>query len=146
MRLQDIMARPVQTIQASAPTQQAVDIMAEQNVGALLVYEGEELVGIITDRDVLVRCLAGGPPRTSEEVRNFMTAQPIVAAAPHDRLELAALILGENRVRRLPVVEDGRVIGIVTADDIARHLSDPVAVAQMWHRLAYEPTRESSAA
>jgi CBS domain-containing protein len=74
-----------------------------------------------------------------------MTPRPVVAA-PHDRLELAALVLGENRVRRLPVVEDDQVIGIVTADDIARHLPDTVAVAQMWNRLAYGPTRESSAA
>jgi CBS domain-containing protein len=135
VQIRDIMSQPVQTIDVFASAHEAAAVMALHSVGALLVMDDERLVGIVTDRDLIERCVAKGTPPELVPVRAIMTPDPITAS-PRDTLETTALVLGDHAIRRLPVVERGRVVGIVSVDDIARFCADDVVIGEMMRRIA----------
>ena len=135
MQVRDIMTQPVQTIDVYASAHDAAAVMALHGVGALLVVDDGQLVGIVTDRDLIARCMAQGTTPETIPVRAIMTPNP-VTASPRDTLEIAALMLGDHAIRRLPVMERGRAVGIVSADDIARFSADDVLIGEMMRRIA----------
>jgi len=94
--------------------------MRDLDCGALPVCEGDQLVGIVTDRDLVVRHLAEG--RVGGEIRSVMTRNPftIESDAP---LEQAEALMAQHRIRRLPVMEAGRLVGMLSQADMARHAS-----------------------
>jgi CBS domain-containing protein len=95
---------------------EAAALMAEHGVGTVLVATGGELVGILTDRDLAVRGLGHGLPATTD-VERIMTPHPAVVQGSADLVE-AYRLLEEADVRRLPVLEDSELAGIVTIDDL----------------------------
>jgi CBS domain-containing protein len=135
MQIRDIMSHPVRTVRAAASVQEAAELMALHDVGALAVCHDDALVGIVTDRDILMRCLAPGISPTKTEVNRIMTTEPVVIA-PSAELEDATRILTGMRIRRLPVVEEGHPVGMVTMDDVARQSQNDAAVLMMVRRNA----------
>jgi CBS domain-containing protein len=135
MMVRDIMTQPIVVAAADDTVVEAALIMARQRVGALAVCESDQLIGILTDRDLVRRCLAASRPPTTTDLRHVMTRHPIVVS-PSATLEEAARIIGEHGFRRLPVVENGRPIGMLSADDIARFCPDDEALADMERALA----------
>jgi CBS domain-containing protein len=104
---------PEETLQAAAMK------MRRLNVGALPVADGERLVGMITDRDIVIRAVAAGKDSTRTAVREAMTPQVVWCFEEHDTLE-AARIMENRAIRRLMVVDrNERLVGILTVDDIA---------------------------
>jgi CBS domain-containing protein len=100
--------------------------MSEHDLGALPVCESGRLVGIITDRDVAFRYI-GGPSHQGRLVGHYMTRDP-VTIGPDESLERAAELMSLHHVRRLPVCEQGRLIGMITQGDLARCTVRPDAV------------------
>lgn len=135
MEIHQIMSEPVYTVKSIATVQFAAEMMATHNVGALPVTEEGKLVGIVTDRDIVLRSLAEGYSPTATPVHRIMTPEPI-ALGPHASVEEAALIFTDTRIRRLPIVEEGHPVGMLTVDDIARQWENDAATIVMVRRVA----------
>jgi len=113
----EIMARDPQTVQADAPVREAASRMRDHDTGDVVVLDGQQLVGIVTDRDIAVRIVAEGRD-TATPVREACSADP-TTVAPDTAIEQAAELMRRNAVRRLPVVEGDRPVGIVSLGDLA---------------------------
>src|SRR5262249_22501216 len=92
--------------------------MKEEDTGAIPVLDEDELVGIITDRDIVVRCIAEGKDATETNVEDILS-ESLVTIEPDADIEVAARLMSERQIRRLPVVEDGLLVGVLSLGDIA---------------------------
>jgi CBS domain-containing protein len=109
--------RPLATADANETAERAARKMRDQGVGCLVVTEKGRPLGIVTDRDLVVRLLAEGLD-TSAPVGEFTTYGPLTVSI-HDSIETVSACMRTHGVRRLPIVDDdGSVVGIVTADDL----------------------------
>jgi drug/metabolite transporter (DMT)-like permease/CBS domain-containing protein len=117
--VQEVMTPDPVTIEASSPVGHAAKAMRDHDVGAVVVTNGDELRGIVTDRDIVVRSLADGQDPMEVRVDDVATERDLRTLRPEDPIDDAALAMREAAVRRLPVVEDSRVVGIVSLGDLA---------------------------
>jgi acetoin utilization protein AcuB len=126
MKVRDIMRQALVTISPDASMRTAIELMRSREVRHLLVTEGEQLLGMLTDRDVrhaaflplLARHLPWDAQRLAvPRVRDIMTWS-VVTVGPEADLDRAALLMFERRIGSLPVTEDGRVVGILTERDV----------------------------
>ena len=118
MQLRQIMTPGVVTAAADADLLSVAQLMRDHSVGSVVICDHEgEPAAMVTDRDLAVRALAEERP-LDEPVGEHAT-RPLVTGEPAMDLEEAAALMVQHRVRRLPVVEDGSLVGIVTLDDIA---------------------------
>lgn len=99
----------------------AIKIMAERGVGALLVTEGEKLVGVLSERDYARRVILEGRASRETPVREIMTSR-VVYGRPEQSVDDAMAIMTEKKFRHLPVMKDGKLIGIVTLGDAVKEL------------------------
>ena len=120
MRIENILrdkGRDVVTVTGSRSVLEAVHILVENNIGGLVVVEGPHPVGILTERDVL-RLTAQSPGELSGIlVRDAMTTA-LVTASPEDELRSTMDVMTENRIRHLPVLDGGELVGIVSIGDL----------------------------
>lgn len=100
----------------------AVEWMTARHVGSLLVMSDGRLVGILTERDLLVRVLAARRDPMTTAVQDVMTRQPIVVIGPHDTVAEALSLITRTRCRHLPVVDGDRILGVVSAGDLTASL------------------------
>ena len=128
MKVREIMTNHVVRIGAEEPVEVAARAFTHYNVGMLPVCGTDGRVcGVVTDRDLVTRCMASGKLAGMTRVRDVMTAQ-VTAAAPDMDLSAAAHLMGSKQVRRLPVVEGGKLCGMVSLGDLAvREQSNPDA-------------------
>jgi CBS domain-containing protein len=113
--VKDIMTRAVKTAGTKATIADVAKSMAKWKIGALVITEGQTPVGIVTEGDIS-RCVAKGT-----DVSSSVTAfgrKKLITVAPAERIEVAAKIMSEGGVKKLPVMEGGRLVGIVTQTDI----------------------------
>ncbi|MDP3891345.1 putative nucleotidyltransferase substrate binding domain-containing protein [Nocardioides sp.] len=116
--VRDLLTRPPVAVTSSVSIREAATLMADQRVSSLLVVDGDALVGILTDRDLRTRVLAAGrDPATPVAV--VMTADPVSASADALAFEVLLEMVGRN-IHHLPVVAEGRPVGMVTATDLLR--------------------------
>jgi CBS domain-containing protein len=119
MRVKDVMTSPVHVVEPGASVVAAADMMRDANVGSLPVGEGNRLLGMITDRDIVVRCVADGNDCNTRMVRDVMSAE-LLACFDDQPIEEAERIMTEYRVRRLPVLDQKqRLVGILSLDDLS---------------------------
>lgn len=119
MKVREVMQSPAICVGPGQSVESAARVLEHYHVGALPVCTAHgQLCGMLTDRDLVVRCLAMGklPSRTC--VREIMTRQ-VISVDPEMDTAVAAHLMGRKRVRRLPVVQGGRVQGILSLDDLA---------------------------
>ena len=117
-------SKPDQAIHAIAPSASvydAVKLMAEKNVGALLVKEGEKIAGIITERDYARKIILMGRGSKDTLVRDIMTAEVLYVRPDRTSDECMALMT-DNRVRHLPVMDGGKLIGIISIGDLVKDI------------------------
>ena len=118
--VRDLMQRNVVTAEPNQTIFSVSVLMASKNVGVLpIVKEDETFVGIITDRDIITRCNALGKDPNKTKVCECLTANPIRTVPSHSIME-AAKLMADFGTRRLPVVENNKLVGIISIADIAR--------------------------
>jgi signal-transduction protein with cAMP-binding, CBS, and nucleotidyltransferase domain len=110
------------TIDAGVPVIEAVRRMVEANVGSLLVTEDGEIVGIVTERDYLRRVALEGRDENAAAVREIMSS-PLVVVGCETTVEECMALMTERRIRHLPVVEDGTIVGLVSIGDLVKFTS-----------------------
>lgn len=119
MKLRDVMTNPVIRISPGESVAVAARTLRHYNIGALPVCGSDgRLCGLVTDRDLVTRCLAAGRSPATTTVREVMTTR-VVAARPDMDAALAAGLMGREQIRRLPVMEGGRLCGMVSLGDLA---------------------------
>ena len=123
-RVADLMAGDLLTVEANAPLADAVRSMDDRRVGAALVLEGERLVGVFTERDVLRAVAHGLTPEAT--VGEWMTHGP-ETIEPDATAEHAAVLMIHGGFRHLPVVDEGRVVGILSIRDLMRSVLNDAA-------------------
>lgn len=122
-QIRDLMTSNPTTCDASATVADAAKQMARENVGPIPVVEGDRLVGLVTDRDIVVRVVAEGRDPSSTKLSEIASSD-LKTVTPDDDLDVALRAMASAQVRRLPVVEDGRLVGIVAQADVARKGED----------------------
>lgn len=118
MEIKDIMTRSVVTIHPAETVEVAARTMAQYNIGALPVCTNGKLCGMLTDRDIVTRCLAANRQPHSTPVKQVMTEQ-VTSIRSDMETAVAAHLMGRLQIRRLPVVENGRLCGMVSLGDMA---------------------------
>jgi CBS domain-containing protein len=109
-------------IDAEASVFEAVQLMVEMNVGSLLVTEGGEITGIVTERDYLRRVTLEGRAERQTAVREIMSS-PLIVASPETTVDECMALMTDRRIRHVPVVEDGNVVGLVSIGDLVKFKS-----------------------
>jgi CBS domain-containing protein len=119
MKVRELMTRQVIRIHPEEPVEVAARTLTQYNIGALPVCGRDgQIYGMVTDRDLVIRCMAAGRNPGSMKVREVMTGQ-VVSAGPDMDTSAAAHLMGRQQVRRLPVVENGKLCGMVSLADLA---------------------------
>ena len=118
MKLKELMTKQVLTVHPEEQVAVAARMMARNNIGSIPVCDsGGKLCGLVTDRDLVVRCMAAeGMQRM--KIRDVMTGN-VITAVPEMDAAMAAHLMGRRQIRRLPVVENGRLCGMVSLGDLA---------------------------
>ena len=118
--VRDLLKRKGQDVWSITPdttVYRAIEIMADKHIGALLVIVEEKLVGIVSERDYARKVVLRGRSSKETRVAEIMTS-PVISVQPQHAVDECMRIITDNRIRHLPVIEDGRVIGIVSIGDL----------------------------
>lgn len=113
----------VHSVRPDINVTECIKLMNELRIGSMLVTDNDQLLGIFTERDAITRVLGGGLDPNATQVSAVMTANP-VCVAPSTSLQEAMHIVSSRRIRHLPVVKNGAVLGVVSSGDLARRLLD----------------------
>jgi CBS domain-containing protein len=119
----DAMTRVVQKVGPESSLGYVARLMEREGVGCVLVVEEGRLVGIVTDRDIATRGFTEGEHGkylAATPIREIMSARDLVTIGPDDDLDRAAGLMAQRRVRRLPVIDRGKLVGIISLDDLVR--------------------------
>jgi len=119
IEIHSIMVDKVVTTKKDATVKEAVELMNKHEIGCLVVVEDEEPVGIITERDLLKRVLAESKETKNMKVEEVMST-PVLYVTPNVEVEDAAKLMIQNKIKKLPVVEKGKLRGLVTLTDLLR--------------------------
>lgn len=142
MKARDIMTSKVESVTREDSLQRAATLMRDADVGALPVVDDRNsmrLIGLITDRDITVRHVAGD--NTADcSVGDHMTTGDLYCASPDDDVEAVMRTMKEHQVRRVPVCEDDRIIGMIAQADIATEQIDDAKTGEVVEKIS-EPTR-----
>jgi len=117
--VREVMTAPPETVATTAMVSEAARIMLDHGIGDVIVTENDRPVGIVTDRDIAVRAFGTGTDPSSARVRDVMDGE-LVTIAPTETVEEAMRRMRQLDIRRLPVVEGARVVGIVSLGDLSR--------------------------
>ena len=130
MKVCDIMTGKVITIAPAEPVSAAAKLLRRYNIGALPVVDAHRgLRGIVTDRDIVTRCVALESDPRQTAVAEIMS-RGVVTATPFEEVSAAARAMSADRVRRLPVLDAGRVVGMVSLADLARDCNCDMEAAE----------------
>ena len=130
MNLWDILnqkGRAVYTASPRATLAEAVQMMVEQNCGSLVICENESMVGILSERDILRSIATAGRPLGDVLISERMT-QDVITGLPTDDLNKIMGVMTQHRIRHLPVLENGRVIGLISIGDLVKAQHEQLAV------------------
>jgi CBS domain-containing protein len=115
------MSRNVEVIKSSETVQEAAKRLARENIGAMPIVDGERLTGMLTDRDIVVKVIAEGKTPSEVMASELQTGKPVYVQADAS-IDDAMQLMAQNKIRRLPVVEDGKLIGMLTQADVVKAL------------------------
>jgi len=118
MKISEIMTKDVISLSVDDTVEHAAGLMKEHDIGSIPVSTNEKIVGIVTDRDIILRCVAEGKDLKMQKVREIMTSNPVVGDE-NLNVDDAARIMSERQIRRLPIVSNNTLIGMVSLGDLA---------------------------
>jgi CBS domain-containing protein len=116
--VRDVMTPGVVAVRPDASLVEAAQLMRVQDIGDVVVADGQRIVGVLTDRDITVRAVAEGVDPLTVSAGSVCTRDPVLVA-PEDPVAAAAALMRAHAVRRLPVVEEGLPVGMVSLGDLA---------------------------
>ncbi len=119
LKVKDVMVTDLVTIKADISVKKAVKVMNDFEIGCLIVVKNGEAIGIITERDILKRIVVEGRNPEKTLVGDIMS-KPLIVTSPETSLEEAIEAMFKHKIKKLPVVEGGKLVGLVTFTDIAR--------------------------
>lgn len=121
MKIKDIMTENPQVLTENSTVKNAADLMEKNDIGAIPVTDSENgtLKGIVTDRDIIVRCISKDLETNATEIKDIMT-EKVIFVCPENSVTESSRLMAKNKVRRLPVCENGKVVGMVSLGDISR--------------------------
>jgi len=119
MNVEEIMIENVITIDPGTTIEKAVKTMNQHEIGCLIVCENGKPIGIMTERDLLRRVLERGKPPTTVKVEEIMS-RPVIYGNPSMELEDAARLMFRKKVKKLPIIKDGELVGLITLTDLAK--------------------------
>jgi CBS domain-containing protein len=123
MKINEIMKQSVVSVMPEDTALTASRLLSRHNIGSLPVCTGDgRLQGIVTDRDIVLRCVASGRNPETTPVSDIMSTN-VVSVSPTDEVSTAASLMSNEKIRRLPVVDKGRVAGMLSLGDIAKSRS-----------------------
>ena len=144
MKVQDIMTRTVISIAPGETAEAAARTLSRYNVGVLPVCSNDgKLCGMITDRDVVIRCIAAGRIPGDTAVREVMTSR-VISVQPDVDVGVAAHLMGRQQVRRLPVVREGKLCGMVSLGDMAKREESVMDAADALNDISSNLTKENA--
>jgi CBS domain-containing protein len=121
MKIKDIMSKDVEVVPPDAPLHEVAQKMQQRDCGCVIVVKDDRLVGMITDRDIALRCVAKSHDPVTTQAKDVMSPE-ILYCMDTDNADDVARNMGENKVRRLPVLDaNKRLVGIVTLGDLASY-------------------------
>ena len=120
--VKDIMSNSVVSVDSSITATNAVKMMEDIGVGAVIVLENNLPVGIVTDRDFAIKITAHSYP-IDTPVRKIMSS-PLISIDSNSDLSIASDLMSTRNVRKLPVIDDDKVVGILTSSDLVKHFAD----------------------
>ena len=135
MKVRDIGMKEVHCADPAMDLSEVAVMMKRHNIGAVPVCEGNKLLGMLTDRDLVISCMASDMDPKECTAREYMTAKP-VTVTPDTDIEEAAKIMGKEQLRRLAVVEGGNLVGMLSIGDIAMNLDDDFLVAETLRKVS----------
>jgi CBS domain-containing protein len=118
VKLKDIMTTDIASVSSDDTIEKAAQLMKQYDVGSMPVCSHDSLIGIVTDRDITLRCVATGQDTKQQKVCDIMTEDPVYGT-PDMNVNDAVKIMSEKQIRRLPVVADNNLVGIVALGDIS---------------------------
>jgi len=122
--IRDVMTSNPCTIDADKDIAYAAKMLKDEDVGIAPVVEGDQLIGVLTDRDIAIKVVAEGKDPKSTTVREIASTN-VVTIDPQQDLDEALRLMAQHQIRRLPVVEeDGKIVGILAQADVARQADD----------------------
>jgi CBS domain-containing protein len=124
--VREIMTKDPITFSKDTPMVEAARAMKEHDIGNIVVMEDGAVCGIVTDRDIVVRGIAGGQDPSSTPI-GLLCTKDLVTLEPDDDVERALVLMKQNAIRRLPVVEHGKAVGFISLGDLALE-RDPQSV------------------
>jgi CBS domain-containing protein len=137
-KVQDVMSTRPRCVSPDTPVTEAAELMESEDVGSLPVLEGDELAGMITDRDIVIRAVARGKDPRGMPVREVST-RDVVAVRGDEDLSEALKLMASHQVRRLPVVdESNHLVGVLAQADVAREAQEK-AVGELVEEISRSP-------
>ena len=118
MKVKEIMSKDVASLNTQDSVEHAAQLMKQYDVGSIPVCQQQKIIGIVTDRDIALRSIAEGKDTKQQKVQDIMSSNPVVGS-PEMEVNDAAKIMSEQQIRRLPIVENNSLIGIVALGDIS---------------------------
>lgn len=118
MKVNEIMSRDISYVSPDTSIVEVAKLMQQKNIGSIPVCVGRRVVGIVTDRDIVIRDIALGKPIENARARDVMTVG-LSTVTPETDIHEAANMMADKQVRRLPVVENGNLVGILAIGDMA---------------------------
>ena len=122
-QIRDVMTESPTTCKPTATVVDVAKLMAREDVGPIPVVDGDRLVGIVTDRDLVLRVIADGRDPQQTSVGDVIS-KDVVTVSPDDDLEQVLKVMSAKQVRRVPVVEQDRLVGIIAQADVARAVDE----------------------
>jgi CBS domain-containing protein len=119
LKVEDVMVREVVTIDENSTVREAADVMNKFEIGCLIAVRKGKAMGIITERDLLKRVVAEARDTNKTKVKDVMSS-PLVVVEPDMELEEAVKLMFQMKIKKLPVVKEKRLVGLITLTDIAR--------------------------
>jgi len=137
---QILKAKPDKTVHTIAPAAtvlEAIKLMAAKNIGGLLVLEGGSIIGVVTERDLARKAFLMAKSAQDTPVREIMTSQ-VMYVAPERTSEECMALMTENRFRHLPVLDKGKLVGLVSIGDLVKDVisEQKLLIAQLEHYIA----------
>ena len=126
----DVMTLKLTTLPMSASVRDAARAMHDANIGDVLVIDNDKLRGIVTDRDLVIRALAAGREPASTTLADICS-QELSTVSPTDSVDHAIQLMRQKALRRLPVVDNGRAVGIVSIGDLAQNRDPQSALGEI---------------